>query len=165
MRGFEYYTGICFAGYGAGVCEAVLRGGRYDELLGNYGYDACATGFAVDVEAIAQTERSAGIAAPAEQAAVLIAPVTDRRRVAVRVAAALRERGLRVAVEPGRKLNLASLRAYAERIGCARLLLIDERGGRAFHGAEQTVSPTALRRAAAGEPEDLMALLGLERNG
>ena len=64
LRGFDYYTGMKFAAYAAGAPDAVLRGGRYDELLGRYGRPAHAAGFAVDLEAIAQAQRNAGIAPP-----------------------------------------------------------------------------------------------------
>ncbi len=64
LRGFDYYTGMKFAAYAAGAPDAVLRGGRYDELLGRYGRPAHAAGFAVDLEAIAGAQRAAGIAPP-----------------------------------------------------------------------------------------------------
>ncbi len=50
--GFDYYTGILFAGYLAGSPAAVLKGGRYDQLCGNYGRKAPAVGFALDSEAV-----------------------------------------------------------------------------------------------------------------
>lgn len=52
MRGFDYYTGVIFEGFAAGVGKAILSGGRYDNLLARYGYPAAATGFAFDVENI-----------------------------------------------------------------------------------------------------------------
>lgn len=52
MRGFDYYTGMIFEGFAAGVGKAILSGGRYDNLLARYGYPAAATGFAFDVENI-----------------------------------------------------------------------------------------------------------------
>lgn len=54
VRGFDYYTGMRFAAYAQGAPEAILRGGRYDELIGRYGRPARATGFAIDLEAIAK---------------------------------------------------------------------------------------------------------------
>ena len=54
LRGFEYYTGVRFAAYAHGAGDAVLRGGRYDELLGRYGRARHATGFAIDLEAVAE---------------------------------------------------------------------------------------------------------------
>jgi ATP phosphoribosyltransferase regulatory subunit len=65
VRGFDYYTGVRFAAYAGGAPDAVLRGGRYDELLARYGRAAQATGFAIDLEAVAQAQRSIGIAPPA----------------------------------------------------------------------------------------------------
>ncbi|MBI5235957.1 MAG: ATP phosphoribosyltransferase regulatory subunit [Deltaproteobacteria bacterium] len=52
MRGFDYYTGMIFEGFAAGVGKAILSGGRYDNLLARYGYPVAATGFAFDVENI-----------------------------------------------------------------------------------------------------------------
>ena len=51
VRGFDYYTGIIFEGFADGIGKALLSGGRYDNLLGKYGYKCAATGFAFDVEA------------------------------------------------------------------------------------------------------------------
>lgn len=49
----EYYTGMVFRGYGRGAAENVLSGGRYDKLIGMFGQEVPATGFALDVEAVA----------------------------------------------------------------------------------------------------------------
>ena len=48
----DYYTGLVFRGYTEGAGEAVLSGGRYDNLVGAFGRDAQAIGFAVDVDAV-----------------------------------------------------------------------------------------------------------------
>lgn len=49
-RGFGYYTGVVFEGYAPGVGAPVLGGGRYDQLLADFGGDAPATGLAIDIE-------------------------------------------------------------------------------------------------------------------
>ena len=49
----DYYTGVVFRGYVEGAGDAVLSGGRYDKLVGAFGRPAPATGFAVDVDAVA----------------------------------------------------------------------------------------------------------------
>lgn len=51
----DYYTGVVFRGYVEGAGDAVLSGGRYDSLVGVFGREAQATGFAVDVDAMART--------------------------------------------------------------------------------------------------------------
>lgn len=48
----DYYTGVVFTGYTEGIGDAVLSGGRYDELLSEFGSPMGAAGFAVDTDAI-----------------------------------------------------------------------------------------------------------------
>jgi ATP phosphoribosyltransferase regulatory subunit len=91
LRGFDYYTGVRFAAYAGGAPDAVLRGGRYDELLEKYGRAAQATGFAIDLEAVAQAQRANGIAAPV--ATVGIATTSAE------LARAMRSRGVRAVVQ------------------------------------------------------------------
>lgn len=43
----DYYNGIFFKGYIAGIAESVLSGGRYDNLMHRMGKEAGAIGFAV----------------------------------------------------------------------------------------------------------------------
>ena len=50
----DYYTGIVFKGYLSEVGKYVLNGGRYDNLISEFGYDSPAVGFGVDVDAIAR---------------------------------------------------------------------------------------------------------------
>lgn len=48
----NYYTGIIFRGYAEGSGLTVLTGGRYDNLISEFGLDAPAIGFGVDVTAL-----------------------------------------------------------------------------------------------------------------
>ena len=48
----DYYTGVVIRGYAEGAGSPVLSGGRYDTLLGLFGFDAEATGFAVNVDVV-----------------------------------------------------------------------------------------------------------------
>lgn len=50
----DYYTGVVIKGYLRGYGDAVLSGGRYNKLLAEFGYDVPATGFAVNVDAVAK---------------------------------------------------------------------------------------------------------------
>lgn len=49
---YRYYTGVIFKAYTYGVGEAIVKGGRYDSLLGRFGKDAPAVGFCVVVDSI-----------------------------------------------------------------------------------------------------------------
>ncbi len=51
----NYYTGVVFMGYAEGYGMPVLTGGRYDKLINDFGVDVPATGFAVNLNAAANT--------------------------------------------------------------------------------------------------------------
>ena len=53
----DYYTGIVMKGYLQGYGEEVLSGGRYNNLLSEFGYDVPATGFAVNIDAVADFKK------------------------------------------------------------------------------------------------------------
>jgi ATP phosphoribosyltransferase regulatory subunit len=68
MAGNGYYTGVCFKAYVPGLNEALLRGGRYDEVGAAFGRRRPAVGFSLDlktlVEALPQEPLRAAIRAP-----------------------------------------------------------------------------------------------------
>ncbi|MBC8569671.1 ATP phosphoribosyltransferase regulatory subunit [Zongyangia hominis] len=45
----NYYTGVIFRGYLEGIGEPLVSGGRYDNLLRDFGADLAATGFGIDI--------------------------------------------------------------------------------------------------------------------
>lgn len=49
---YNYYTGVIFKAYTYGVGNAVVKGGRYDNLLRQFGKEASAIGFVVVVDDI-----------------------------------------------------------------------------------------------------------------
>ena len=52
VRGFDYYTGARLRVWSPEVSVPVLRGGRYDDLVGRFGTKAPATGFAIDLDTL-----------------------------------------------------------------------------------------------------------------
>lgn len=52
VQSIDYYSGLVFRGYVEGAGNIVLAGGRYDELIGDFGADKPATGFAVYVDSL-----------------------------------------------------------------------------------------------------------------
>jgi ATP phosphoribosyltransferase regulatory subunit len=142
LRGFDYYTGMRFAAFATGAPEAILRGGRYDELIGRYGRPARATGFAIDLESIAQAQRSSGIAAPL---ATLGVATSDRA-----LARALRTAGVRCVVQDhADPAWLIGAGLDAAIIG-DRVTYVDSR---------ETVARPAIQAARAGDTASLIALL------
>lgn len=47
---YNYYTGIIFRGYTYGTGDAIVKGGRYNKLLSQFGKDAASVGFAIYVD-------------------------------------------------------------------------------------------------------------------
>ncbi|MDH7480159.1 MAG: ATP phosphoribosyltransferase regulatory subunit, partial [Syntrophomonadaceae bacterium] len=50
LRGFDYYTGIVFEGYTTDLGFTICGGGRYDNLLGKFGFPCPAIGFALGLD-------------------------------------------------------------------------------------------------------------------
>lgn len=50
LRNFNYYTGTVFEAFAPGLGTRILGGGRYDNLLGEFGRPRPATGFALEPE-------------------------------------------------------------------------------------------------------------------
>ncbi|MBL8626882.1 MAG: ATP phosphoribosyltransferase regulatory subunit [Myxococcales bacterium] len=147
-RGFEYYTGLRFAGFARGAADAVVRGGRYDGLVGRYGRATGAVGFAVDIEAIAGAQRAIGVAAPEPAPGVLIVAGGGAGAPAARLAAALRARDVRTAAHHGP----APTAAYAAETGWSHLL--DVAAGQLITvatGAAVAIPADAIAAATAGD--------------
>lgn len=49
VQKINYYTGLVFRGYVEGIGEAVLSGGRYDNLLSGFGSELSACGFGLNI--------------------------------------------------------------------------------------------------------------------
>lgn len=49
---YKYYTGVIFKAYTYGVGDAVVKGGRYDHLLRQFGKEAPAVGFCMVIDNI-----------------------------------------------------------------------------------------------------------------
>jgi ATP phosphoribosyltransferase regulatory subunit len=49
---FDYYTGVVFRGYARGCGYAVAEGGRYDNLLAEYGCPAPAVGAGIKLDGV-----------------------------------------------------------------------------------------------------------------
>ncbi|SHK29081.1 ATP phosphoribosyltransferase regulatory subunit [Desulforamulus aeronauticus] len=96
LRGLDYYTGLVFEGYTVAVGFPICGGGRYNQLLANYGYPMPATGFAVNLDRVlVALERLQGI--PQEPMPdVLVAWENESMAKALTTARELRNSGLKV---------------------------------------------------------------------
>ena len=51
---YQYYTGMIFKGYTYGVGDAIVKGGRYDNLLKQFGKSAPAVGYVIMIDDLLQ---------------------------------------------------------------------------------------------------------------
>ena len=83
LSGYAYYSGAHFAVYATGSSDAVLRGGRYDEVGAVFGRNRPAVGFSLDIKALAALapgkRLSAAIRAPWAESPALRAEVRRLR--------------------------------------------------------------------------------------
>lgn len=130
-RGLDYYTGPIFEAKAniAGTLMSFAGGGRYDDLIGLYGgQPQGAVGFSFGVERLIDLLRERGkqedLGIPRP---VLVAPIgKDQGAAAMRVAQALRERGVPARLSlgptaPGKHLQ------YAEAVGIDLVVFVGER--------------------------------------
>lgn len=99
IRDYDYYTGMVFEVYTSGLGFPICGGGRYDNLVGQFGSSIPATGFAIGVERALLALQRQGYAFPLqpERYSVIYAEGCETR--AVEKARELREAGYIVELE------------------------------------------------------------------
>ena len=86
LRGYAYYSGARFAIYTEGASDALVRGGRYDEVGAEFGRNRPAAGFSLDVKQLVS------VVSPRPLKAAIRAPWGEKRDVNAAIAA-LRAQG------------------------------------------------------------------------
>lgn len=93
---YEYYTGIIFRGYTYGTGDAVVKGGRYNNLLKQYGKDAPAIGFAFYIDDLMMAIARQKIEITIDNSDSIILYDIDRQKSAITFANHLRNAGRKV---------------------------------------------------------------------
>ena len=94
---YDYYTGIIFRGYTYGTGDAIGKGGRYDNLLMQFGKNAAACGFTILVDDLlmALSRQKIAISISAYDHAILVSSRKDNE-AAISLVSALRKKGQKV---------------------------------------------------------------------
>lgn len=93
---YMYYTGIVFRGYTFGTGDAIIKGGRYDHLLGHFGKEAPAVGFVTVVDQLLSALTRQKITQPVSSRHCMIIYEQEKREEAIRKASELRRDGIDV---------------------------------------------------------------------
>jgi ATP phosphoribosyltransferase regulatory subunit len=118
----DYYTGVVFSAYVEEYGDAVLLGGRYDNLLEHFGPSMPAVGFGVNVDAIAHTLFLRSGKHPVTSADVLVHGETGHEMEALRYASGLISQGIRC--ESSVFETQEEAESYARAAGIGRIDLI-----------------------------------------
>lgn len=120
----DYYTGIVFRGYISGVGSSVLKGGRYDRLIGEFGRDVNAVGFGVNVDAVSNYMRKKGVSPKAKAPDAVVFGKKGFVVEAIAYAQKLSDEGK--IVENGLFDTLEETVSYAKEKGIGRVIVVDE---------------------------------------
>jgi ATP phosphoribosyltransferase regulatory subunit len=141
VRGFDYYSGTYFEAYVAGFGASVAGGGRYDHMLGRFGFECPAVGFAFDVARVLAVMETQGVAVELAGPDFFIIDFTREKTAALSLARRLRDGGASVArdiISRGLDESIAYARAQrvrhvlvvgSPRTGADQLLAVDLVGG------------------------------------
>ena len=121
-KDIDYYSGLLIEGYTPELGFTLASGGRYDTLVGRFGQEFAATGFAFGVERAMLALDRQGLREPGPPAAgILLIGEHGEEAGLLRLAATLRARGSRVEVDV-QGLSRDEALAYARRRGIAQVV-------------------------------------------
>ena len=108
LRGYAYYSGMRFGIYTHGATDALVRGGRYDEVGAVFGRNRPAVGFSLDVRELV------GVLPARPLRAAIRAPWSDAEDLHKTIAALRREGETVVCVLPGHESEVDEFRCDRE---------------------------------------------------
>ena len=97
---YHYYTGIIFQAYTYGTGEALIKGGRYNQLMKHFGKPAASIGFAIVVDNLLMALSRQKIEMEEEESVTVITYRKENRIQAIQKAKELRAQGRNVALRP-----------------------------------------------------------------
>lgn len=123
---FNYYTGIIFKAYTYGTGEAIATGGRYDNLVGQFGKSAPAIGLAIVVDQLMLALSRQKLLKEPEASDTLILYNSDCRKHAVELAKQFRNQNMNIILQKSNNCySLSEYIDYARRINAGGILLME----------------------------------------
>lgn len=144
---YNYYTGIIFKAYTYGTGEAVATGGRYDNLVGQFGKETAAIGLAIVIDQLMLALTRQKLLHEPEASDTLLLYNGDYRLQAVELAKHFRSSAMNIILQKSNDMyNVSDYIAYAKRINAGGILFIENKDEikviNAFDGDIKTVSLT-----------------------
>ena len=124
IRDFEYYTGMVFEAYASGVGYSLAGGGRYDNMLKDFGAACPATGFALGIERILSARKIQGVAENLRAKNFYLSYKAGLEDAAIKKAAELRAAGKIVEVSLTPQSKSDAEKSCAEK-NCKELIYVE----------------------------------------
>ncbi|MCR5202684.1 MAG: ATP phosphoribosyltransferase regulatory subunit [Lachnospiraceae bacterium] len=122
---YEYYTGVIFKAYTYGSGEALLSGGRYDSLVGQFGKNVPAIGVAITVDELVNAAVRHGNIKSDDYGCTIILYDRDNVDEALSKAKSLRENGENIrTIRKSSRKDMSAYEEYAKRINAKELIYI-----------------------------------------
>lgn len=122
---YDYYTGIIFRAYTYGNGEAVMKGGRYDNLLKQFGKKSTAIGFAIEIDQLMMALSRQKKLSDVREPITLLLYEASHQRQAIEMANVLRKSGKNIQlVRKSSAKNLELYKKYALRQQMAEMIYL-----------------------------------------
>lgn len=125
LGNYNYYTGLVFKGYTYGIGDAVIKGGRYDNLLKQFEKDSPSIGFCVVIDQLmlALSRQKIDIDTKIDHTMVLY--TKNSQSVAIQVAKKLRTQNEQVAmIRKNSQTDFEEYKEFAVRNHCDKILYL-----------------------------------------
>ncbi len=127
---YNYYTGIIFRGYTYGTGDVIVTGGRYDNLVGQFGKEAPAIGFAIVMDLLMLALDRQKVDQMDTGSSTMIVYDINARKTAIQLGKELRKAGTRVElVRKSSAREVDEYIAFGKKNQIARMLYIEGEDG------------------------------------
>lgn len=124
---FGYYTGIIFRGYTYGTGDAIVKGGRYDNLLGKFGKETPSIGFVIVVDEVLSAFGRQKVDIALERKTTVVLYDEERIRDAISLTKDFRAKGKQIElVKKNANLSIDEYIANAKQNMCSTLLYLNK---------------------------------------
>lgn len=124
---YEYYTGIIIQGYTYGTGDAIVKGGRYDRLISQFGKDAASVGFVIVVDELMLALSRQKIEIPAGEKGTMVLYWEGFLTQAVKAANSLRNINRRVSmIKYDPHVTMDEYKEYCQRYNIDCILYIHD---------------------------------------
>lgn len=126
---YEYYTGVIFKAYTYGTGDAIVTGGRYDNLVEQFGKKTPAIGLAFVLDELMTALSSQQVVIDARESDILILYRSANRKKAIEIGNDLRSEGKSVRLmRKNAETSLDAYKEYGSRSEVSSILYIDDTG-------------------------------------